>query len=53
MFYNSYKWSITFENYESLHCTPETYIIFYSNYTSIKKNFFLMYLLCGGSGKIK
>ena len=40
MFYNNYKWSVTFENYESLHCTPETNIIFYSNYTSIKKIFF-------------
>ena len=32
-------WSITFKNYESLFCTPVTYIILYRNYTSIKKIF--------------
>ena len=26
IFYNNYKWSITFKNCESLCCTPETYI---------------------------
>ena len=25
--YNNYKWSITFKSYESLYCTPVTYII--------------------------
>ena len=31
---------MTFKNCESLYCTPVTYIILYSNYTSIfKKNF--------------
>ena len=31
------KWNITFRNGESLCCIPETYIILYINYTSIKK----------------
>ena len=29
---------INFENCESLHCTPETYTIFYINSTSTKNN---------------
>ena len=29
--------TICFKNCESLHCTPVTYIIWYINYTSIKK----------------
>ena len=36
MFYHNYKWSINFKNCESLCCVPVTYIILYSNYTSIK-----------------
>lgn len=34
MFYDNSKWSITFKIVESLYCTPVTYIILYSNYTS-------------------
>ena len=33
----SYKWKITLKNCELLCCTPETYIILYVKYTSIKK----------------
>ena len=36
IFYNNYKWSITFQNCELLGCTPETHIILYINYISIK-----------------
>lgn len=36
-FYTNYKWSITFENYVSLSCTPETYIMLYTNYLNVKK----------------
>ena len=32
MFYNNYKWSITFKHCESLYCTPVTLIIVYKNY---------------------
>ena len=39
MFYNNYKWSINFKNCEPLYCTPVTYVILYSNYTSIQKRF--------------
>ena len=28
IFYNNYKWSITFKNEESLYCTPETYLVY-------------------------
>ena len=35
MFYNNCKWSIAFKNHKSLYCTPVTYIILYSYYTSI------------------
>ena len=38
--YNQYKkckQSITIKSCESLYCTPITYIILYSDYTSIKK----------------
>ena len=39
IFYNNYKWSISFKNCESLYCTPLTYLILYINYTSFfKKN---------------
>ena len=38
LLYNNYKWSITFKNCESQYCTPVTYIILHSNYTSIKAN---------------
>ena len=27
MFYNNYKWNITFKNCKSLYCTPVTYIV--------------------------
>ena len=37
MFYNNYKWNITFKNCDPLYCTPITYIILYSNYASIFK----------------
>ena len=37
MFYNNYKWSITFKNCESLYCIPVIYITLYIHYTSIKK----------------
>ena len=37
IFYNNYKWSVTFKNCESLCCTPVTYIILYIKYTSIYK----------------
>ena len=36
IFYNNYKWSITFKNCESLYFIPVTYNFVY-NYTSIKK----------------
>ena len=36
MYYN-YTWNIIFKNCESLCCIPETYIILYIKYTSIKK----------------
>ena len=36
IFYNNYKWSITFKNCESLYCTLVIYIILYINYTSKK-----------------
>ena len=36
MYYNSYKWSTTFKNCDSLCCTPEAYIISYINYISLK-----------------
>ena len=29
VFYNNYKWSISFKNCESLYCTPLTYLILY------------------------
>ena len=34
-FYNNFKWSITFKNYESLYYIHVIYITLYSNYTSI------------------
>ena len=37
MFYNNYKWSLTFKNYESLYYIPVAYVTLYINYTSIKK----------------
>ena len=37
IFYNNYKWSIAFKNYVSLSCTPETYIMLYTNYLNFKK----------------
>ena len=37
MFYNNYKWSVTFSGCESLYCTPITYIILFSNTISQKK----------------
>ena len=37
VFYNNYKWSITFKNCESLYCILVTYIILYISYTSVKK----------------
>lgn len=37
MFYNNYKWSINFKNYEPLYCTPVTYVILYINDTKVKK----------------
>ena len=37
IFYDNYKWSITFNNCESLYYTPVTYLILYSDYTSKKK----------------
>ena len=37
IFYNNYKWSITFENSESLHCTLVTSAVLHINYTSIKR----------------
>ena len=46
IFYNNYKWSITFKNCGSLYCTPITYIILYINYTSITKEKILKLLLC-------
>ena len=38
IFYNYYKWNVIFKNCESLCYMPETYIILYINYTSIKTN---------------
>ena len=32
--FNNYKWSITFRSYESLYCTPVTYVNVYNNFTS-------------------
>ena len=37
IFYNNYKWSILFNNCESLYCTPLSYIRVCSNHTSIFK----------------
>ena len=37
MFYNNYKWSITFKNFELPYCTLVTYIILHINYTLIYK----------------
>ena len=37
IYYNDYKWSITFKNCESLCFTPGTYIILCINYTQFKK----------------
>ena len=42
LFFNNFKWSISYKNCESLCCTPETNIILEINYTSIKSFFFLM-----------
>ena len=33
IFYNNYKWSTTFKNYDSLYCTSITYIILYATIT--------------------
>ena len=33
--HNNYKWSSAFKNHKSLYCTPVTYVILYSYYTSI------------------
>ena len=35
--YNNFKWSIIYKNIESLCYIPETNIILYISYTSIKK----------------
>ena len=37
IFYNNYKWSIPFKNFQSLYGTTEIYIILYITYTSILK----------------
>ena len=37
IFYNNYKWNITFKNCESLYYTPVTYIVLYIKFTSIGK----------------
>ena len=34
-----HKWNITFKNYESLCCTPETYNIVNQLYLNLKRNF--------------
>ena len=34
VFYNNYKWIITFKICKSLYCTPITYIMLYINYIS-------------------
>ena len=36
VYYENFKWRITFKNGKSVHCTLETYIILYINCTSIK-----------------
>ena len=33
--YNNYKWNTSFNKCESLHCTPITYVILYTNYSLI------------------
>ena len=33
IFYNNYKWSATFKNYDSLYFTSITYIILYATIT--------------------
>ena len=45
IFYNNYKWGVTFKNCESLCCTLVTYIILY-NILSIKDLLFLDYQFC-------
>ena len=37
MFYNNYKWNITFNNCYSLYCIPVTYIIEYTTAFQLKK----------------
>ena len=37
MFYNNYKWNITFNNCGSLYCIPVTYIIEYTTAFQLKK----------------
>ena len=36
IFYNNYKWNITFKNCESLYCTYVTYIMLYQLYFNKK-----------------
>ena len=36
IFYNDYKWSITFKNCESLYCTPVTYNVAHQLYSILK-----------------
>ena len=38
IFYNIFKWSIIYKNFESLCCTPESNTILYINCMSIKKH---------------
>ena len=38
IFYNIFKWSIIYKNFESLCCTPESNTILYINCISIKKH---------------
>ena len=44
-----HKWSVTFKKYESLCCTPETYIIYFNKQTHRERKFIL---LQGGGGWI-
>ena len=37
IFYNNFKWSIIYKDFESLCCIPETCIILYISYASIEK----------------
>ena len=37
MFYNNYKWNMTFALCESLYCAPVTYNIVYHLYFNLKK----------------